>query len=359
MHHAVFSAILKYMGLDDRARGLMMDYLTGRRQMVQVGDSRSEFRDVVCGCPQGSVLSPLMYTLYTSSFKDKIKHCKSHFYADDTQIYLSFNPFDVDAGCKKVNEDLKALVDFSRLHNLEINPSKTEVILFGPPKAKNMVREMVRLAIDGSPLTISSTVKNLGVLIDENLTFNDHINKCAQKAYGALRLIYTNRTYLSHGTKRLLCDSLVLSYFNYADVLYSPFLSYQLKYKIQKVQNACLRTIYGIRRRDHVSHKLGEALWLNMGNRRLLHAACHFHRIIITGKPPYLKSRIRFRSDVHTLNIRFRGTLTPPIHRTELFKKSFSYYITKVYNAIGESLRACASVSAFGGKYRIQLFETQ
>ena len=170
---------------------------------------------------------------------------------------------------------------------------------------------------------------------------------------------FRNRTYLSRNTKRLLCDSLVLSCFNYADVLYSPFLSYRSKYKIQKVQNACIRIIFGIRRRDHVSHKLKDINWLNMSNRRSLHTACHFHRVIVGGKPPYLSNRVRYRSDVHAINVRFRGLLTPPLHNTELFKKSFSYQVTKVYNSFDNRLRACASNSVFKKIYRQKLFWNQ
>lgn len=360
MHHDIFASILRYMGLSELASRLLIDYVSDRHQLVEINGRQSDLLATVCGCPQGSVLSPLIYTMYTSSFENQINFCKSHFYADDTQLYLSFSPNDVNIACTQINADLETLVKFSRRHNLVINPRKTEVILFGPGRTRDRIREQVDLFVDGERLAIGESVKNLGVIIDENLKFNEHINKCAQRAYNSLRLIYNNRSYLNQKAKRMLCDTLVLSCFNYADVLYSPFLSARLKYKIQKVQNSCLRTIYGMRRREHISHKLTEIGWLNMSSRRLLHSACSFYSIVATGKPPYLHDRMRFRSDVHTLNVRFKGLLTPPMHRTEFFKKGFSYQICTVYNGIiSAGLGECTSVKSFKGAYRDCLFRRQ
>lgn len=130
------------------------------------------------------------------------------------------------------------------------------------------------------------------------------------------------------------------------------------KSKIQKIQNSCLRLIYGIRRRERISFKLGEIGWLNMERRRLLHAACLYHKIIINKCPPYLYSRLRFRTDVHSLNLRFRGLLTPPLHRTEFFKRSFSYRVCKVYNAIPDYLKGL-KIGCFKHKYKKMLFDSQ
>ena len=156
----------------------------------------------------------------------------------------------------------------------------------------------------------------------------------------------------------MLCESLVLSVFNYGDILYSPFLTQNLKYKIQKVQNSCLRLIYGVRRRDHISHLLPVTKWLDMKNRRLLHSACLYFKIILFKTPPYLYNKITFRSDVHVLNIRFKGTLTPPTHTHEYFKNCFTYQVTKVYNGLPRCLGACASVESFKRRYAQYLVQS-
>ena len=149
-----------------------------------------------------------------------------------------------------------------------------------------------------------------------------------------LKLIYSNKGFMNYKTKRMLCDSLVLSHFTYADSLYSPFLSAALKQRVQRVQNACLRLLYGLKRREHVSYKLIEAGWLNMASRWLLNATLFYNKILSLHKPAYLYNKISYRSDVHTLNLRFKGNLTPPVHKTQFFKNSFTYQLFKIGNFI-------------------------
>lgn len=243
-------------------------------------------------------------------------------------------------------------------HCLIINPIKSNVIVFGPKKYREEVKNEINVTIDNSQIVNLDVAKSLGVILDSEIRFASHINKVLQKAYANIKLIYANRHSIPQRTKIMLCESLVLSLFNYSDMLYGPSLNYLYKQKIQKVQNFCLRLIYGIRRGQRISHKLKDVGWLNMYNRRLLHAANLYHKIVTFKSPPYLYKKIKFRTDVHTLNIRFKGALTPPIHRLELFKRSYSYQICKVYNAIDNKLKKM-STRQFKIKYKKILFNSQ
>nr|CAI5847046.1 unnamed protein product [Callosobruchus analis] len=127
---------------------------------------------------------------------------------------------------------------------------------------------------------------------------------------------------------------MVLSHFNFSDCLYGPCITENYKKKIQIAQNSCLRLIYGIRKQERISHKLKETNWLNMEARRFLHTAILFDKIIVHKSPAYLFEKLTFRTDLHNINVRSRGLLTPPIFRTVQFKRSFSYHICKIYNSI-------------------------
>ena len=78
------------------------------------------------GVPQGSTLGPLFFTLYTSQLCTHLRHSQSHFYADDSQIYISVKPEDIDEGNNKLNEDLRLLVAASEKHCLELNPKNVK-----------------------------------------------------------------------------------------------------------------------------------------------------------------------------------------------------------------------------------------
>ena len=180
--------------------------------------------------------------------------------------------------------------------------------------------------------------------MDKDLRFSEHVSKGLQKAYLNLKFIYNNREFCSRKHKAMLCESLVLSQLN-GDVVYGPCLSAVDANRIEKVQNSCLRLIFGIRKFERISHTLQLAGWLNMKNRRLLHSMVLFFKILSNKSPPYLINKITYRCDVHNLNIRFRGTLTPPA--TETFKHSFSYNVANHPNNVPQFIKKIDSFQRF------------
>lgn len=289
---------------------------------------------VSAGVLQGSILSPLLYSLYTSGLQDSISHCKYHFYADDTQLYFSFSDNETAAANLKINEDLNSLVEIANKHSLKINPNKSSVLVFGPGEAVSRARSILDIKIKDSQLPVVESARNLGVIIDAELKFEDHVKHLIQKSYFKLKLLYGNRHFFKPETRKLLCDSLILSNFNYCYQVYGPFLSQFWQTKLQRLQNSCLRFIFSIKKYQRISHTLKLANWLNMKDRLYLQNVALIHRVLSDRKPGYLCRKIRFRTDVHNINIRRKNLISCPKHRLQLFKKSFSYMAFKLYNQI-------------------------
>lgn len=160
--------------------------------------------------------------------------------------------------------------------------------LFGPRGARVLIAPSVSIVMEGVALKIVNVCKNLGVYLDTDLRFKQHTSVCLRKAYTALKLLYSNRQLLNTKARVMLCDSIVLSQLNFCDVLYHPCLDGVDRGRIQKLQNACLRFIYGLRKHDHISHTIRWCGWLNMSARRFLHSACLIYKIIKFSTPPYL-----------------------------------------------------------------------
>ena len=325
---SMLCAVLHYIGLDELAVSFLASYLGGRSQCVVSGADRSGFLDLRAGVPQGSVLGPLLYVIYVINFRTYIKKCKLHLYADDTQLYYSFPPCEGGRAAACINEDLEGVLRFSGDHGLKLNVAKTSCILFGPAHVRSVVADGLGLRLDGLPLSFVDATRNLGVIVDAELRFRDHVGALVRGAFGVLKMLYTNRAILNADLRRRLCDTLVLSRFNFCDVLYGPFLDSVSRGRIQRVQNSCLRFIYGVRRGSHISCKLMTANWLSMENRRACHRSMFYFRVLTDKSPPYLFDRLTFRTDIHNIGTRFRGcTLSIPRHNTQLFKRSFSYLI--------------------------------
>jgi len=345
INHELLLAILNFIGLGGGAVALFAAYITDRIQLVCVEDNLSDQVPVISGVPQGSILGPMLYTIYSSFIYQSLNHCQYHAYADDTQIYHSFSEEELISGVDLINADLGSLVQASKAHNLLLNTNKCSVLLFGNRQALERVKNRVLISIDNKPLPILSSARNLGVIFDSSLRFKSHISSITQKSFCVLRSLYSARDVLPRQLKIILCDSLILSKVNYCDVVYGPCLDAVDRRRIQRIQNSCLRYIYGLRRRDRVSHLIRQSGWLGMAERRSLHAATMFHRIIKTGIPSYLTCRIRYRTDVHNINVRRKDFLTIPKHRLEYFKRSFSYCIALTYNKIPAHLKSLSTLS--------------
>ena len=183
--------------------------------------------------------------------------------------------------------------------------------------------------------------------MDQDLRFTEHINLSLQRVYINLKQLYQHRQILSKKNKKMLCEAYVLSQVNHCDIVYGPCLRQADSTRIQRLQNSCLRFIHGIRKYDSISHTLKDTNWLNMYNRRYLHSVTLFFKILTLQTPPYLHEKLCFRTDVHNLNLRFKGMLTPPKHSLELFKRSFSYRIASTINKLPRPLLEKKSVKAF------------
>lgn len=339
INHEILLSILKYVGIGNEGVLFFRNYLANRTQRVTINNDVSDALEVKTGVPQGSILGPLLYIVYTSQLQNQIRNCKMQYYADDTQICLSFPPSLIHENCVKINEDLNRLYEMSKQHSLFLNPNKSVLMVYGRKKDREHSKDLINININNLPLEKLEQAKNLGIIFDSNLRFKKHVSSLVKKAYCKLKMLFNSRHLLSTKLKILLCDTLVLSQFNYCDVVYGPCLDQVDIKRIQKVQNSCLRFIYGIRRGRGVSHKLSEANWLNMAKRRKLHSASFYHSIICNKTPEYLYNKITFRCDVHNINIRFRNTVTPPMHRTALFERSFSYNMSQLYNTVPPELK--------------------
>lgn len=174
----------------------------------------------------------------------------------------------------------------------------------------------------------------MGLVIDNSFRYRDQINTYIRNAYIQLKKIYINRKDLSLNLKKQLCETFVLSQYNFCSPIYHPAIDVATSRRIQKIQNSCLRVIYGIRKFSRISHKLVDARWLSMYNRRELQSLLFHHKIFTSRRPEYLYNKIIFRFQIHDRSTRGRGNLQPPRHRLTMFERSFSYHIYKSYSLL-------------------------
>ena len=138
-HTTLLSCLLDWFGVGGSALKWFSSYLTERFQSAKIGSTLSDLQKLLFGIPQGSVLGPLLFSLYTSPLSTLIgkhKGVKFHFYSDDLQLYVYLSHKNASAAFDKLNRCLQDVKEWMSASKLKLNPAKTEFILFGSKKQR-------------------------------------------------------------------------------------------------------------------------------------------------------------------------------------------------------------------------------
>ena len=229
----------------DTALNWLRSYLTNRTQAVTVGNpllegSRLAFVLLKSGIPQGSILGPILFTIYTAPIGSicRNNHVEFHLYADDTQLYLSFKP-------SKLNSKLDCITRIENCINeinvwmtqnlIKLNSNKTEFILFGTRHQLSKVDD-ISIQIGSNTIKPANHVRNLGFVMDNLLKNGPHINKITSSCYCTLCNIAKIRPSLDTKSAQLITQALVTSRLDYCNTLLAGSSKYQID-KLQCIQN--------------------------------------------------------------------------------------------------------------------------
>uniref|UniRef100_A0A674DE50 Reverse transcriptase domain-containing protein n=1 Tax=Salmo trutta TaxID=8032 RepID=A0A674DE50_SALTR len=173
VNHQILLSTLSELGISGAAHAWIASYLTGRSYQVAWRESVSAPRALTTGVPQGSVLGPLLFSLYTKSLGSVISsHGLSyHCYADDTQLIFSFPPSDNQAA-NRISACLADISVWMTDHHLKLNLGKTELLFL---QGKDCPVHDLAITVDNSLVSSSQSAKNLGVILDNTLSFSTNI----------------------------------------------------------------------------------------------------------------------------------------------------------------------------------------
>ena len=174
INHNILLAKLEDVGVSSTCLAWFKSYLSERYQAVRVNSTLSEKLPVVSGVPQGSILGPLLFSIYVNDLPSVAKNCSSESYVDDTKLLLSFRINNSNTALTDLNEDLIGMRNWCFDNLLLLNPDKTKLMVYGSRQMLGKLPDF-RLSLLGKELTPASSVKDLGVKFDPILSFNNHI----------------------------------------------------------------------------------------------------------------------------------------------------------------------------------------
>ena len=291
-----------------------------RNQQVLIGDTASAEVVIEYGVPQGSVLGPKLYTLYTKPLADVIRHHQldMHFYADGTQLYVSFEnnaPEQQSTAVTRLNTCIGDIRNWLANNMLKLNDDKTEAILFTSKHALKS-HPNVAVTVGEQPVRPATSIHNLGVVCDQPLSMIQHVNSVCRVGYMHVRNIGRIRRYLTEDATKKIVHALVTSRLDYCNaVLYG--LPASVTNKMQRLQNTCARMITKTRRRDHIAPMLIKLHWLPVRRRIGYKILSLTYRVIHRQAPQYLCDMLPLYQPARALRSQSTLTLTVPCSRTK------------------------------------------
>ena len=257
--HSILLQVLKECyGITDDVNKWFQSYLQDRTFCVNIYNDFSEFICLLFGVPQGFILGPILFILYTKHLEHiALKHeLNIKLYADDSQLYISFNPIDnCPLFCEKVNACLNEIKAWLQTQFLKLNEDKTKLILLSKPTISSY--DTITLLCTDETIAevdwdLETEIKSLGVRLDPNLDMNNHISYVRKFCIGQLCSWKRIATLLDEDTRLLLVKQIILSKLDYNNSLLSGLPDYLIN-SLQFVINCAIRFIYNLRYRDHVT----------------------------------------------------------------------------------------------------------
>lgn len=352
--HDILLEKLRKFGTSASATVWFRSYLSERVQSVRVGPHLSDMQRVTHGVPQGSILGPLLFNLYVNEISSMCKDCKIESFVDDSKLFLSFSISDIAESMNKLNADLKRVAAWCCSNSLLINPEKTKFLLFGTKQALAKIN-LPPLQFLGEELTPVRCAKDLGIIMDECLSFTDHTQNLTSKLMGSLCQISRVQHLFDKKTLISIINSLVFSKLYYCSTVWGGTFKENIR-KLQLVQNFAARIISGKRKFDHISSTIKDLGWLSVQDMLAYRDAQMVYKIINGSVPLYLKNFVKRRSDVHYRSTRNSHNLDIPKCRTSFAQRSFGYRAIKLWNSLPNNVRESTSLNTFKQSLKTWLF---
>ena len=328
---------LKTLGLNENALSWIESYLGNRTQKTKFQYFTSSENPVTTGVPQGSILGPLLFICFTndlaSNFDDSL--CKLLSYADDSTFIV--NATSSTELKSKIKTTLEKAQSWFIENEMKINTDKTQILVFKNGKHQNKITIPITYQNKKIKLVSEPYVEILGILIDENLSWEKQINHVRKKSMNATRNVHRVNKMLPKKSRLNMYHCIISPNFDYGDVLFGG-CSIKNSKRLQRVQNFAVKSITGNRKYDSATKSFQELKLLNLQQRRKVHESVFIHKAISKNSSRNLQEEYSNYQPKAQTRRYTSGKLIIPTHNTSKFKKSPLYRTIATWNSIPNNI---------------------
>jgi Reverse transcriptase (RNA-dependent DNA polymerase) len=361
-HEILLHRLHQAFGINGTALGWIRSFLVGRSLQVSYGGQLSAAGRLSCGVPQGSVLGPLLFLLYTAELFDVIAECglTAHSYADDTQVYVSVPATDAPSAVERFARCVERIEAWMGSNRLKLNADKTQVMWAGTRQqlAKVHIAEFQLLS---ARVEFSDKVLDLGVTVDSQLDMSDHVSALRRSCFHQLRQLRPVRDSLTNDAAKTLVNAFVSSRLDYCNSLFAGIQSGLLD-KLQSVQNAAARLITRTRKFDHITPVLRDLHWLPVRQRIEFKIATLVYKCLHGLAPSYLSDDCVLVSEIsgrrHLRSADTRKLFVPKFSTSTYGARAFAVRGPVTWNNLSDELRLIdTGLLSFRRRLKTYLFE--
>ena len=347
----------KLYGIYDEALEWMASYLLDRTFTVVVNGNKSQNHSMAHGVPQGTILAPILYTLYTGDLNTMVEKIglKIHSFADDTNIYIGFKPIDELTLTKRnLEKSMNIIKKYMAKNFLKLNIEKTQILFCG--SVANVEMYGTRLdefnQLMAGDCSRTKNGKTLGVRLDENLSFNDMISDTCSAGHFKLDKLRNMRTVLDSDLKLTLVKCYILSKIDYCNVLLNLATNKKIK-RLQKLVNSSIRFIYNIRKAASITPYAKKAHILPVSYRIQYKSCLYIFKALHGIAPSYICDLVRRRP---LLREGLRSSLDDTVVEPTCRGKTIAEAMCNTWNKLPVNLRHTNSLDAFKRNLKTHYF---
>ena len=358
-HSVLLQRFEESLGVTGSALDWCRSYFADRVQSVNVLGMSSRPRPLTSGMPQGSVVGPFGFPTYTGPVGEICRNHEIayHFYADDSQLYIAFDPKDELVAKARLEACIADIRLWMRCNFLKLNDSKTEFLILGSPTQLHLLNNST-ITIGDAIIESTNSARNIGAIFDSSLNMKEQVLAISRACYCHIRNIGRIRTHLTQDATISLVHAFISSKIDHLNALLYGVPKYLIA-KHQKIQNNAARVVTKSKRRDHITPVLHSLHWLPVEQR------IHFKILLITFKalhdlaPGYILDLITPYEPHRALRSLDLSLLRQPRSRTKTFgDRSFTVCAPRLWNRLPIHLRQIDELESFKTALKTHLFQS-
>ena len=343
---------LDWYGIRGKALEWFKSYLSSRKQYTEYKGTKSDEHVLTHGVPQGSVLGPLLFLLYVNDLPNFINKGRCILFADDTNIlHSSTNVHQLFA---EANSELNKIYEWFNSNKLSLNLSKTVCIVFS--KNKVHIPKDFRIMIGECSIVIKNSIKFLGITVDAQLNWHDHINNTISKVNSSLYAINRVKNILPGRCLKTLYFSLVHSHLQYGIALWGGTHSEYVN-KIFIRQKKAIRIISKSKLDAHTSSLFKVHKILKVRDLYELEVAKYVHRLKNNKLPLPLNTLFTTNITHHNYQTRNRYNPCVPLNKSQAAYRSLAHMGPVIWNSVPKNVQNLRNLYSFKFKFKMNLLE--